>query len=209
MSVNTIVKRSHLASLVKYPVNPVLDIVMAAQVCRQSQIPEPRQQQFVRNLIERGHETPLEFVDFTFRLLTTRDVSHQLVRHRLASYQQESQRHVSYSDCLEVIAPVNITDPKMEAVWLGAMSDAQKTYAALIEMGAKKEDARTVLPGATATRLFARMNLRELRHFLKLRLSLQAWSEMRRLATEMARCLFDVYNCADTLLYGIVTESDL
>lgn len=141
---------------------------------------------FVRKLMAWGHWTPFEFVDLTFHLTTSRAVANELVRHRHMSFVQESQRYVRYDKGLRVIVPETLRGTLEEDIWQAHMRDTYDVYLYLLEKGVKPEDARTVLPLATATNLFAKMNLREFRHFLNLRTSPAAWSEMRILANLMA-----------------------
>lgn len=142
-----------------------------------------------RKLLDWGHYTPLEFFEVTFGVITSRAVSHQLVRHRLASYMQESQRYCQYDDGINVIVPTAIQrnpDPEILAAVAKQVTSAANAYKFLLDKGVKAEDARSVLPECTATKLHVKMNLREFRHFLSLRTSHSAWSEMQALATGMA-----------------------
>lgn len=148
---------------------------------------------FVQKLMKRGHWTPSEFVDLTFYLTTSRAVANELVRHRMASYMQESQRFVKYDNGLQVIMPATVKDTLEDALWREQVSDAYDTYLFLLEKGHKPEDARTVLPMATATRMLCKMNLREFRHFICLRTAPAAWSEMRILANEMAKAFAEQF----------------
>lgn len=165
-------------------------IAMAARVCTDSQdklgdISECRK--LCRKLLDWGHMTPFEFFEVTFALTTSRAVSHQLVRHRIASYMQESQRYCNYSEAVPVICPKMIErmGGMDKRLWLTSVTQSAESYAGLIDAGFRPEDARTVLPEATATNLYCKMNLREFRHFLDLRLSKAAWPEMQDLAQLM------------------------
>lgn len=133
-----------------------------------------------------GHWSPFEFVDLTFYFVTSRAVANELVRHRLASYMQQSQRYCRYDNGLQVIMPATLRGTLEADLWRAQMRDAYDVYLYLMEQGQKPEDARTVLPLATATNMLAKMNLREFRHFLNLRTAPAAWSEMRILANLMA-----------------------
>ena len=141
---------------------------------------------FVQKLMKRGHWTPSEFVDLTFYLTTSRAVANELVRHRMASYMQLSQRYVRYDEALPVVMPATIKGTLEADLWKAQMRDSHDVYLYLLEHGQKPEDARTVLPLATATRMLCKMNLREFRHFLDLRTDKPAWREMRILANLMA-----------------------
>lgn len=130
-----------------------------------------------------GHESMLEMVDATFIVNCSRVVSHELVRHRLASFQQESQRYVDYgNENVEDLfyVPEEIRgNEAAEEVMLRAYWAALNAYDTLREMGIKKQFARYVLPNATRTRIIIKANLREWRHILKLRLHPSAQPEMR------------------------------
>lgn len=158
---------------------------------------------FVRKLMEWGHWSPFEFFDLTFRCITSRAVSHELVRHRLASYMQESQRYCGYSEELRIIVPevmrAHPSLPRFEA----ACDLAYQSYLVLLEKGFKPEDARCVLPEATATTILVKMNLREFRHFLKLRTAPAAWSEMRTLAGCMVKAFTDRFPDEEYLVQGL------
>ena len=177
----------HGAVLKTYPMGPCSAIISeAAHVCTQRTGDPAKDKEFVRKLMSWGHWSPFEFVDLTFRLTTSRAVANELVRHRMASYMQLSQRYVRYDKALPVVMPATIKGTLEADLWRAQMADAHDVYLYLLEQGQKPEDARTVLPLATATNLFAKMNLREFRHFLNLRTDRAAWSEMRILANFMA-----------------------
>lgn len=144
-------------------------------------------QAFCRKLMSWGHWSPFEFFDMTFECETSRAVSHELVRHRLASFMQESQRYCDYSAGLRVIMP-RAFESSLTLLhrFHSNVISSYEDYLAMLHGGAKPEDARVVLPECTATRIFVKMNLREFRHFLNLRTAKAAWSEMRELANAMA-----------------------
>lgn len=137
------------------------------------------------NLVEWGHLSCLEFVDFIFDITTTRAVANELVRHRLCSFLQESQRYLAFTDKCPVIMPKKIVfaPPLVKSVWIDCMEKSFETYRALIDTGyVKPEDARTVLGSGVATKLVMKTNLRNLMHMFELRLANKAaWCEMRRL----------------------------
>lgn len=125
---------------------------------------------FVRMLIKRGHEAMLEHGGATVRFVTNRGVTHELVRHRVASFGQESTRYVNYGGKeLEFIRPV-WTDFYMDKLgWEEAMRNAEHSYKKLIEYGWRPEQAREVLPNSLKTEIVVTANYREWRHILKLR----------------------------------------
>jgi len=140
-------------------------------------------EKFVRGLIKRGHESVLEHFNITVKVITNRGVSHEIVRHRIGAYSQESTRYVSYKDGIEVIAQPGIED-NYEAgqCWLEAMMDAEDHYRELITLGVKPEIARDVLPNALKTEIVITYNLRQWRHFIKQRSSKAAHPQIRQLA---------------------------
>ena len=179
------------AILINWPEKPITTINCAARTCYNSLLPGIKEQrEFVRNLIKNKHETPLEFVQFTFGIFTDRGVSHELVRHRLASFQQESTRYVRFSKDdggIPVVVPASIAvGSAAYIVWREAMLACEEAYFNMLKLGCKPEIARSVLPTSLATHLWMSMNLREFRHFLTLRLSKKAHPDMRVLATSMA-----------------------
>ena len=151
----------------------------------ESKITDNSARAFVRNIIERGHESVLEHVSFTVRFVTDRATSHQLVRYRLASYSQESQRYVKYAGRdIEFIKPLAIRDNSDECcIWRMACQDAEKRYNELIENGMPPQVARSVLPNCTKTEIVQTANLREWRHVLRQRTSKAAQPEIRELMT--------------------------
>lgn len=138
---------------------------------------------FVQNLIRRGHESVLEHCSITVRFVTTRDVTHQLVRHRVASFSQESQRYVSYDYGVEFIMPVGLG--KDQNLAFNAMYDAEQYYKTMRKQGLSPQIARCVLPNMTKTEIVVTANLREWRHILKLRTSKAAHPQMRALMIEL------------------------
>lgn len=138
----------------------------------------------IKKCYEAGHESILEHVSVTFHVTCSRACSLQLVRHRLASYAQQSQRYVKYED----IDYINKFFNSKNAVYLSnTVRQAEDYYKCLIELGIEPEEARYVLPECTATHLVVTINLRELIHFLQLRLCNKAQDEIRFIANEMKR----------------------
>lgn len=155
------------------------------RIGRVSHASEPRgdPDAFIRKLIQLGHESVLEHVSFTFYIEgISRACLQQLVRHRIASFTVESQRYVDVSQN-QVVVPESISSNKDALkAYAQCVSGMSIVYSHLLELGVPKEDARFVLPVAKTTRLYMTMNLRELRHFLKLRLSKHAQWEIRSVA---------------------------
>ncbi len=146
---------------------------------------------FLRARIREGHESLIEHASATFEISgISRACSHQLVRHRLASYSQESQRYVSMDDPEWVIPPTVAADPEARAIWDRFAEQVREAYRALRERGIRKEDARFVLPNATATRIVVTMNFRELLHVFRLRISPHAQWEIRQVAVRMLEAIY-------------------
>ena len=141
---------------------------------------------FLRARIREGHESLIEHASATFEISgISRSCSHQLVRHRLASFSQESQRYVDLSDPEWVLPPAILENPQARALWDELASNVKATYRALRELGVHKQDARFALPNATATRIVVTMNFRELLHVFKLSISPAAQWEIRHVCVRM------------------------
>jgi thymidylate synthase (FAD) len=137
--------------------------------------------------IKQGHESLIEHASATFYIKASRVVTHELVRHRIASYSQRSQRYVKESKA-EYITPPEITgtaDPEVSAVFEQAMTAAWESYRKLLASGIKPEIARYVLPNACATEIICTWNFREIRHIVKMRSAPAALPEMRAVAEKI------------------------
>lgn len=161
------------------------------RVCYKSEnnINDESAERFIENIIKRGHESVIEHVSISVRVICDRGVTHEIVRHRIASYSQESTRYCNYSSDkfgneLSFIKPC-FWDEESEnyKIWEKSMFQIEKEYIALIENGAKPQEARSILPNSVKTELVMTMNLREWRHFFKLRTSSAAHPQMREVAT--------------------------
>jgi thymidylate synthase (FAD) len=155
-----------------------------------------KQEEFVRQVVASGHESPLEHVKFTFAVEgVSRALTHQLVRHRMASYSQQSQRYVRESDFDYVIPPSIEADKEMKREFVIAMEKIQESYNNILKIFERKgqkgdianQDARFVLPQAAETKIVVTMNCRELIHFFGERCCNRAQWEIRRLAGEMLK----------------------
>jgi thymidylate synthase (FAD) len=162
-------------------------------------------ERFVKMLLGRGHESVLEHINITVRLICDRGVSHELVRHRLAAYTQESTRYVNYGKKgLTVIDPsVFKKDVARYAIWEKAVTQAEQFYRQLIELGAKPEEARAVLPQSTKTEIVMTCNLREWRNILRLRSDASAHPQMR----EIMIPLLKNFQAQMPVLFGDITVS--
>ena len=142
---------------------------------------------FVKRLVRSGHHSVIEHLGFTVHFVCDRGISHELVRHRLASFSQESTRYANYSKDkfgkeITVIRPYFWDrSSDLYSVWRQAMEQAEEKYLHLIGLGARPEEARTVLPNSLKTELIMTCNLREWRHIFDLRCSRAAHPQMREL----------------------------
>lgn len=168
-------------------------IEKAGRVCykSESKINEGSAENFVRSIINRGHESVLEHEKITVTIICDRGVSHEIVRHRIASYSQESTRYCNYSDKkfgneLTFIKPSfwSKNDPQYK-IWEEQMEQIEKTYNKLIRNGATPQEARSVLPNSLKTEIVVTMNIREWRHFFNIRTAQVAHPQMREIAQMM------------------------
>lgn len=160
------------------------------RVCYKSEdkITEDSYKKFIGNLIKREHESVLEHCSVTMKFICDRGVSHEIVRHRIGSYSQESTRYCNYSNDkfgneITVIKPCFFEEGsnKYKIWYLGCM-DAETAYFNLIYEGATPQEARSVLPNSLKTEIVVTYNIREWRHFFKLRCSKAAHPQMREVA---------------------------
>lgn len=163
--------------------NILQTIEKAGRTCykSESKITDNSAENFIKNIIKRGHESVIEHGSLTVRVICDRGVSHEIVRHRIASYSQESTRYVNYKEGIEVIQPP-IKDSVALAKWEASMIHAENTYKDLIKLGETAEVARAVLPNSLKTELVMTMNLREWRHFLKIRCDKHSHPQIREVA---------------------------
>ena len=152
-----------------------------------------------RNIIQRwiasGHESMVEMADATFAITCSRVVSHELVRHRIASFQQESQRYVRYDE--ETVENLFFVPPELSKterlIVQSAYEDSFIQYKKLKALGVKSQFARYVLPNGTRTRIIMKANLREWRHFCRLRTHASAQPEMQVIARQIFESLYALY----------------
>ena len=162
----------------------------AGRVCYRSQgRGDPAK--FLRARVREGHESLIEHASATFEISgISRACSHQLVRHRLASFSQESQRYVEMPDPDWALPPAIAAHPEALAVWQRFSGEVQSAYRALRELEVRKEDARFVLPNAAATRVIMTANFRELLHLFRLRISREAQWEIRDVCVWMLELIY-------------------
>ena len=150
---------------------------------------------FVQSIIKRGHEAVLEHFNITVKFICDRGVSHEIVRHRLASYCQESTRYCNYSKDdfsgeITVVEPFYLVpDTLAYNAWKEACEAAEAAYFRLLDWGCTPQEARAVLPNSLKTEVVMTANLREWRHFFKLRCAPAAHPQMREVATPLLRAL--------------------
>ena len=175
--------------------DPERAVATAARLCYApvgaTELMESLSPEQIRKVLETimgsGHFSTLEHASYTFAIDgVSRALTHQLVRHRLASYNQQSQRYVKYKNGLDVIKPDSIAaDEQANALFDDMMAKCVETYQAFLEAGIPAEDARYVLPNAAETKIVVTMNIRELMHFFNLRCCNRAQWEIRDLAWKM------------------------
>ncbi len=191
--------------LLAYTPDPIGTVSTAARLCYsplgingiKKDMTTKRQKGLIEKLLKSGHLSPLEHATFTFAVEgISRACSHQLVRHRIASYSQQSQRYVGMENGFEYIVPPSIeSDPYLKERFISIMEKMQRFYneavTILKEKGIKDEsayeDARFVLPNATETKIIVTMNARELLHFFAQRCCMRAQWEIREMAIEMLK----------------------
>lgn len=177
-------------------------IEQIGRVCYKSEdkITEGSAETFIRSLIVRGHESVIEHQSITVIVTCDRGVTHEIVRHRIASYSQESTRYCNYADGkfgnqISVIDPCSgfewdlNTEEGMNKwkIWNKAMDAAEWSYRQMLKYGATPQEARTVLPNSLKADLVMTMDLREWRHFIRLRDSKAAHPQMREVAHMIAK----------------------
>lgn len=167
------------------------------RVCYKSEdrITDDSAAQFVRGIINRGHEAVLEHCSFTVKFICDRGVSHELVRHRIASFCQESTRYCNYSKDkfgqeITVIEPCFLLpDTDGYRIWRKSCETAEDAYFSMLACGCSPQEARSVLPNSLKTEVVMTANIREWRHFFRLRCSSAAHPQMREVATQLfERC---------------------
>lgn len=190
-------------------------IEKCGRVCYKSEdkIQEESAETFVASIIKRGHEAVLEHKSFTVKFICDRGVSHEIVRHRLAAYCQESTRYCNYSgdrfnNEITVIRPCyldkndTISESERYNYWLWSCEEAEKSYFGLLNMGCLPQEARAVLPNSLKTEVVMTANLREWRHFFKLRCSPAAHPQMREVAIKLLHmCQKEIPVIFDDILY--------
>lgn len=188
-------------------------IEAAGRTCYKStsEFTEESGDKFIRKVIASGHEAVIEHAAITIKFTCDRGVSHEIVRHRLAAYCQESTRYCNYSkdkfgNELTFIKPLFFDEetPRYD-VWCAAMRYAENSYFELLQMGATPQEARSVLPNSLKTEVVMTANPREWRHFFKLRCAKAAHPQMREVAQMAYKILCERY---PALFEDITWEAD-
>lgn len=180
--------------LIKYTPEPERAVAMSARLCYsavgaeelEQSMSEAQVDKLIKKLSDMGHLSTFEHVSFTFAIEgISRVLTHQLVRHRIASYSQQSQRYVAEHG-FEYIVPPTIADkPEAKMKYDALMRQVQQIYDELLELGVHQEDARYILANATETKIVVTMNARSLLHFFEKRCCQRAQWEIRNLANAM------------------------
>lgn len=189
-------------ALLQHTPEPELTVALAARLCYSQVDIEALKEKlsgadvkaFLDKIMSLGHQSVLEHASFTFGVDgISRVTSHQLVRHRVASFSQQSQRYVSHKERFAVVTPKTIAEnPEHLELFDKQVAAVHAAYAALVEAGVPAEDARYLLPNATETKIIITMNARELLHFFGVRCCERAQWEIRAMAVEMLRLVKDV-----------------
>lgn len=175
-------------------------IERAGRTCYKSEdkITTDSARDFVKMLINRKHGAMLEHANITVKFITDRGISHEIVRHRIASYAQESTRYCNYSrdkfgNKISVIKPIDIPEgSEAYEIWLDSVNSAAEHYFKLVNEGYSAQIARSVLPTCTKTEIVVTMNIREWRHFFELRCDKAAHPDMQYVAwIALRKFMFD------------------
>lgn len=169
----------------------------AGRTCYKSEdkITEGSAAKFVQMVTDRGHHSVVEHAYATIRFITDRGITHEIVRHRIASYSQESSRYCNYGKDkfgaeLTLLSPSGMSDAERE-IWNAAAFQSERNYFAMLEAGASPQRARSVLLTSQKTEIVMTCNFREWLHFLKLRTAKAAHPDMRVVAIQAGKLLAD------------------
>lgn len=188
-------------------INPLGLIERAGRTCYKSEkkITDESAETFTKHILNRGHESVIEHAFVTVKIICDRGVTHEIVRHRIASYSQESTRYCDYKGGVEFIIPYFFNNIRatsiefiafnnyitlneftdQERVWLLSMHEAENNYKQLRRLGASPQEARSVLPNSLKTEIVMSANMREWRHFFRLRTASSAHPQMIEIARPM------------------------
>jgi len=186
-----------LVTLIHHTPDPEQAVALAARLCYspvsignlRERLSGSDIRGFLEKILSLGHLSVLEHASFTFGIEgISRVTTHQLVRHRVASFSQQSQRYVSHKDKFEVVVPPSVAaNREMAERFAAQVREIHRLYGEMVESGIPAEDARYILPNATETKIIVTMNARELFHFFRLRCCDRAQWEIRAMAVEMLK----------------------
>lgn len=186
-------------------------VEQAGRVCYNSEsaLDKESGEKFVKKLIKMGHESVLEHATLSFMIETDRATANQIVRHRLLSFSQQSQRYVKYNN-LEFIIPEGVKEHSDEyEVMINGLKDVELRYKQLIKLGLKAEQARAILPQCTKTTIVVSGNIREIRHVLNLRCDNGAQPDIQKLCKGILEMLHRKYPAFfDDLYKKYISEKD-
>jgi len=173
----------HSAKLLSVTPNALELIEQAGRICYKSE-PNGNPEAFIAKLVNNKHLSVIEHASATILIGTDRGVTHELVRHRLASYSQVSTRYVNYNKKqIAFVIPVELKGNGLACnIWTGAMEHCQEAYEIMIQAGCSPQNARSVLPNSLYTEIVVTMNFRSWLHFLELRTAPNAHPDMRAVA---------------------------
>lgn len=208
--------------LISHTSQPEMVITNAGKLCYSAlniddlnkKITPAEAKKFVEKLKKLGHTSVFEHISFTFAAEgISRACTHQLVRHRIASYSQQSQRYVKKKNFQFIFPPTLNKNKKAKEIFLQTINTLQQNYEKLLNLNIPAEDARYILPNACETKITITMNARELLHFFKLRLCDRAQWEIRNLADEMLKLVKEVAptvfkNAGPACVTGPCTEGE-
>jgi len=173
--------------------NEALNLIeKAGRTCYKSEdkITSESAKKFVRDILKRGHESVIEHSSMTVKFICDRGVSHEIVRHRLCAFSQESTRYVNYKGGCTFVIPPWMSDYKTYGehnypheywIWMQAMERSESDYQSLLDIGWSPQQARSVLPNSTKTEIVVTANFREWRHIFNLRCQKAAHPQMREI----------------------------
>lgn len=177
-------------------------IEKAARTCYKSEdkITENSAEQLLKALVKSGHHSVFEHVSITVKIICDRGISHELVRHRLCSFSQESTRYANYSKDkfgkeITLIRPFfwDENSDKYQ-LWLSSMQEAEQTYLKLIDLNASAQEARSVLPNSLKTEVITTANLREWKHIFSLRCHKAAHPQMRQIMLPLLKAFYESFS---------------
>lgn len=194
-----IISPGHEILFIQDGISILKQIEVAGRTCYKSEnkITADSAAEFVKSIIKSGHHSVIEHVSISVRFICDRGITHEIVRHRLAAYSQESTRYANYSKDkfgkeITVIKPHFWSEDSEEYLeWKNAMRTAEQSYLILLCSGARPEQARSVLPNSLKTEIVMTCNLREWRHVLNLRCSKASHPQIREIMLPLLTELHD------------------